>query len=79
MLKIKHRESLFVEMPAMFRRAFEYIVSLNHNEEPDYSKLKNYFRRNKTILIEPKVLINSVEDKKVKRISLTTSNFLQVP
>ena len=78
-LKLKHRESLFVEMPAMFQRAYEYIVSLHHNEEPDYTKLKNYFRRNKTVILEPKLFINGPEDKKTKRVSLNASNFLQVP
>ena len=79
LLKMKHRSTLFLEMPPMFQRAFEYITSLEAYEEPNYSQLKGYFRRHKTVILEPTIKINGEQREKVKRISLNPSNFLQVP
>lgn len=78
LLKVKHRETLFEEMPFPFQKAFDYITGLRPNEDPDYSYIKGLFKRNKTVLLEGKG--NGCEERSnTKRASLNLSNFLQVP
>lgn len=81
LLKVQHRDSLFKEMALPFQRAFDYITNLDPYEEPNYSLLKGYFKRNKTLLMEPNFDIFSTKTTRsnVKKVSLNNSNFLQVP
>lgn len=66
-------------MPPQFQRAFDYITSLQSHNDPDYAHIKSYFRRNKTLVIDPSIVLNLEERRNVKRVSLNSSNFLQVP
>jgi hypothetical protein len=63
----------------MFQRAFDYITGLQPFDEPNYSHIRNYFRRNKTLILEPTLTLAHQQRTQVKRVSLNASHFLQVP
>lgn len=58
-------------------RAFEYIMNIEIYSEPDYLQLKSFFKKHKTLLINPSSLIK--ERPTAKRISLNMSNKSQLP
>jgi len=64
-------------MPSMFSDAFNYIISLEHKEEPNYQYLKNLFKRQSSSIKIVSRFENANYNK--KKLSLNMSNFLQVP
>lgn len=48
-LKVRHQDSLFAEMPLPFQQAFQYITGLAPFEEPDYNYLIGLFKRSRTL------------------------------
>jgi serine/threonine protein kinase len=75
MLKVRHHETLFLEMPVAFQQAFQYITALSPFADPDYTYLTGLFRRTRTLILHN----DHQQRTATKRASLNLQNFLQVP
>lgn len=49
LLKVRHQDTLFAEMPLPFQQAFQYITGLTPFDIPDYNYLIGLFKRSRTL------------------------------